>query len=91
MEKKSIFIIFFLLIAGIVFFEGQAICIQVGLCKQLSIPPINLVVWNLWDDETAWKDMIVSYEASVAADPTRQPVKKFLAAVEIIRMILMKL
>lgn len=37
--------------------------------------PINLVVWNLWDDEASWNDMIRSYEASVAADQTKIPVK----------------
>lgn len=43
--------------------------------RPINPKPINLIVWNLWDDEASWKDMIASYEASIAADKTKVPVK----------------
>lgn len=75
MEKKTIFTLVLVLIAGIGIFAGKSICISLKLCKPPVRPPITLVVWNLWDDEKSWKSMIDSYEALVANDPTKQPVK----------------
>lgn len=43
--------------------------------RQNRLPAYTLVVWNLFDDSTTWKEMIDSYVASVNADPTKQPVK----------------
>jgi multiple sugar transport system substrate-binding protein len=43
--------------------------------RQDRLPAYTLVVWNLFDDSDAWKEMIESYVASVKADQTKQPVK----------------
>lgn len=75
MNKKTIFIIVLLLLIVVLNFTGRAICVQVGFCKELPREAIPIVVWNLWDDEKSWEKMISSYEAAVAADKTRQPVK----------------
>jgi len=68
MKSKLNFLIIFILITVLVFSGFQC-------TRQNRGKAINIVVWNLWDDENSWKDMIVSYEALVAADETKTPVK----------------
>ncbi|MFH1048614.1 MAG: extracellular solute-binding protein [Patescibacteria group bacterium] len=68
MKSKLNFLIIFILITVLVFSGFQC-------TRQNRGKAINIVVWNLWDDEKSWEDMIVSYEALVAADETKTPVK----------------
>lgn len=67
-KNKINFLVIFILISVLMFSGFQC-------TRQDRAKPISLVVWNLWDDESSWKDMIASYEASVAADQTRAPIK----------------
>lgn len=68
LKSKLNFLIIFILITVLVFSGFQC-------TRQNRGEAINIVVWNLWDDAKSWEDMIVSYEALVAADETKQPVK----------------
>ncbi|MDP3056942.1 MAG: extracellular solute-binding protein [bacterium] len=68
LKSKLNFFIIFILISVLVLSGFQC-------TRQNRGKPIDIVVWNLWDDAASWKDMIASYEALIAADETKTPVK----------------
>ncbi len=67
MNRRIAFLTIFILISGLIF-SGFG-------CRAKPQDKVTLVFWNLWDDSDVWKDIISEYEATVAADKTRSPVK----------------
>ncbi|MBU3965318.1 hypothetical protein KKA96_02965, partial [Patescibacteria group bacterium] len=67
MNRRAAFLTIFLLVAVLIF-SGFG-------CRAKPQDKVTLVFWNLWDDSDVWRDLISTYEATVAADKTKPPIK----------------